>query len=72
MDIFIAGKNGQTIPLRVDLTETILNAKKRVKQEKATWKLEVDVLIDHKKFGDYEIENGDTITSSFKVFGGIN
>ena len=71
MKIVIAGKNGQHISLEVNPTDTILSAKKRLKQEKATWKFDTEVLTDDKTFRDFDFEEGDIITSTLKVYGGI-
>ena len=66
MNISIVGLNGKNISLKVNVSDTILSAKKKVNQEKAIWKYEINILEDDKTFGDYYIENGDTIISNFK------
>lgn len=70
--IKIQGPRGSPFPITVKLSEKIIDVKKRLNQENAIWRLDVEPLTNERTFESYGIEDEDTISSSAKVIGGIN
>ena len=61
----------EELPLTILETCTINGGKRKIGQnENYAWKFNATVLNGSKTFKDYQIEDGDTIISSFKILGG--
>ena len=62
--IIISNMNGRKSNLVVFTTDTISRGKELYGQGDPQWKADGEVLKNDKKFSDYQIQDGDTITSN--------
>lgn len=68
--IIISNLNGRKSYLQVSTFDTISRGKELYGQGDPQWKADGEVLRNEKKFSDYEIEDGDMITSNDRSRGG--